>query len=181
MSAIIVQDMQARRCKDYDFNWSRMLSFEGDTGPYLQYAHSRLCSMERTTGIIVPADTSKINLSLIVEPQALLLLEIISRYPDVIVNANNSLEPSTIVSYIFELSHGISSAWEVLWVLNQPEDIALARMSVYKAARITLGNAMRILGLRYFCKVILVLIYFFLDHWKECEMILFFSWRQGIE
>ena len=42
MSSILIQDMTARRCKDYDFDWNRMLSFEGDTGPYLQYQHSRM-------------------------------------------------------------------------------------------------------------------------------------------
>ena len=47
LSAVIIQDLSARRIKDYDFNWARMTSFEGDTGPYLQYTHARLCSIER--------------------------------------------------------------------------------------------------------------------------------------
>ena len=46
VSAIMVQDMAAKRIKDYDFKLERVTQFEGDTGPYLQYAHARLCSIE---------------------------------------------------------------------------------------------------------------------------------------
>ena len=44
ISAVMIQDMQSKRINNYEFKWERMLSFEGDTGPYLQYAHSRLRS-----------------------------------------------------------------------------------------------------------------------------------------
>lgn len=40
-------------CQDYDFDWNRMLGFEGGTGPYLQYTHARMCGIERKTGISV--------------------------------------------------------------------------------------------------------------------------------
>ena len=46
-SAIFVQDMTARRIKDYSFHWKRVLCSEGDTGVYLQYTHARLCAIER--------------------------------------------------------------------------------------------------------------------------------------
>lgn len=48
ISAVMIQDMQAKRINNYEFGWDRMLSSEGDTGPYLQYAHSRLRSIPRT-------------------------------------------------------------------------------------------------------------------------------------
>ena len=47
LSAVIIQDLRAKRIKDYDFNWDRMLADHGDTGPYLQYAHVRMASIER--------------------------------------------------------------------------------------------------------------------------------------
>ncbi len=53
ISAVLIQDLSARRIKDYAFEWSRMTSFEGDTGPYLQFSHTRLCSMERKAGDLV--------------------------------------------------------------------------------------------------------------------------------
>ncbi|KAI8927813.1 hypothetical protein BC831DRAFT_451163 [Entophlyctis helioformis] len=153
MSAIMVQDMAARRAKDYAFDWARVFSFEGDTGPYLQYAHSRLCSIERQAaasahGLTVSEETlSEIDWSLLVEPQAQVLVQAIANYPDVVRDVAKSLEPCNLVSYALNLSHAVSSAIDALWVNGQEKPIAHARLAMYVAARITLGNALRLVGL----------------------------------
>ncbi|PVU98100.1 hypothetical protein BB561_000115 [Smittium simulii] len=144
ISAIIIQDLSAKRIKDYDFDWTRMTSFEGDTGPYLQYAHARLCSVERKTPYTVDKD---IDFSLLVEPEAAALIDIISKYPDVILATMVNFEPCTIVQYALRLSHAVASAWETLWVVNQEEDVAKARLLLYYSSRVVLGNALRLLGL----------------------------------
>lgn len=155
ISSIIVQDMQARRIKDYEFDWNRMLSFEGDTGPYLQYAHARLCSVERTTGITIsesdfPYDITEAQnlLAKLDEPAAMDLLLKIADYPDVIRKAARECEPVTIINYLFGLSHLISVAWEKIWVKGQEEDLAKVRMALYKVTRIVLGNALSMIGLK---------------------------------
>ncbi|GMF61888.1 unnamed protein product [[Candida] boidinii] len=67
ISAVMIQDMQAKRINNYEFGWDRMLSSEGDTGPYLQYAHSRLRSIERLANVdpseLVNADMSLDNVA----------------------------------------------------------------------------------------------------------------------
>ncbi|KAJ1679706.1 arginyl-tRNA synthetase [Spiromyces aspiralis] len=143
-SAIYIQDFSARRIKDYEFDWDRVFSFEGDTGPYLQYAHSRLCSMERRAPVKLNPNA---DLSLLVEPVVFDLITLVAQWPDVIKTAMQSLEPSTIVTYALKLSHEIARAWESLWVVNQPQDIAEARLLLYWTVRTTLGNALTILGL----------------------------------
>ena len=146
LSSIMVQDMSARRNKDYEFNWSRMLSFEGDTGPYIQYSHSRLRSIERMTDFQL--DMSKFDASLLVEPQVHLLLVLLSKYPDIVLEVANTLEPSNIVQYCFELCHAFSITYEHLYVKGREFQLANARLALYTCTRITLGNAMRLLGLR---------------------------------
>ena len=144
VSAVVAQDFSARRIKDYDFEWARMTSFEGRTGPYLEYAHARLCSVERKCGFeLNPAA----DLSLITEPEAALLLMEIARFPEVVKSALDSLEPVNILTYLFDLSHAISVAHNVLWVKNRERPLAEARLLVYHAARVTLGNGLRLLGL----------------------------------
>ncbi|KAI9352793.1 putative arginine--tRNA ligase, cytoplasmic, partial [Obelidium mucronatum] len=144
ITGIMIQDMGARRNKDYEFNWDRMLAFEGDTGPYLQYAHTRLCSIERKAGFEVSANA---DMSPLTEPVALTLLDCIAMYPDVVREVGIQLEPCAIVSYAFRLSHAVSNCLEELYVMNQPVEIATARLAMFKAARITLGNALRALGI----------------------------------
>lgn len=75
------------------------------------------------------------------------LAEMIARYPDILVNALNNLEPCVITTYAFQLSHAISVAVETMWVMNQPPEIAAARLRLYWAARVVLGGCMRTVGL----------------------------------
>ncbi|ODQ58680.1 hypothetical protein WICANDRAFT_63186 [Wickerhamomyces anomalus NRRL Y-366-8] len=146
ISAVMIQDMQAKRINNYEFKWERMLSFEGDTGPYLQYAHSRLRSVERNSGI--PAEKlTEADFSLLTEPQAELLIRLLSQYPDVLRNAMKTNEPATVVTYLFRLTHQVSSCYDVLWVAGQTEELATARLALYAAARQVLYNGMTLLGL----------------------------------
>ena len=131
--------------QDYTFELERMTSFEGDTGPYLQYAHARLCSIERKFDAMPPI--AQINLSLLKEREAIFLCETLGRYPAVIRTALQQLEPVNIVSYALDLAHAISSALEAVWVMNQTPEVTAARTALYSAARITLGNALRVIGL----------------------------------
>jgi arginyl-tRNA synthetase len=149
MSAVIVQDMQARRVKDYEFNWNRMFSFEGDTGPYLQYAHARLYSLERNSEM----DSSKlklenVNLELLSEPQALDLISQLAQYPDILRQAMKGMEPCLVLKYLLHLCHAVSTAVEKLWVKGAEKDVAEARLFMYAAARTTLCNGMKLLGLQ---------------------------------
>jgi arginyl-tRNA synthetase len=123
-----------------------MLSFEGDTGPYLQYAHSRLRSVERNAKID-PEKLANADFSLLVEPQAELLIRLLAQYPDVLRNASKTHEPSTVVTYLFKLTHQVSSCYDVLWVAGQTEELAAARLALYSAARQVLYNGMTLLGL----------------------------------
>jgi arginyl-tRNA synthetase len=81
-----------------------MTSFEGDTGAYLQYAHSRLCSVERKVAseISLCEDSTEVNTDLLVEPKAREIAYVLACYPDVVRMAFKVSEPSTIVSYCFK-------------------------------------------------------------------------------
>lgn len=147
ISSVMIQDMQAKRINNYEFKWERMTSFEGDTGPYLQYAHSRLKSVERNSCNITPDKWVNSDFSLLTEPAAVTLVRILSQYPDVLRNAIKTHEPATVVTYLFKLTHQVSSCYDVLWVAGQTEELATARLSLYAAARQVLNNGMNLLGL----------------------------------
>ncbi|ONH65023.1 Arginine--tRNA ligase, cytoplasmic [Cyberlindnera fabianii] len=147
ISAVMIQDMQSKRINNYEFKWERMLSFEGDTGPYLQYAHSRLRSVERNATNITEDEIKNADFTLLVEPQAALLIRLIAQYPDVIRNASKTHEPATVVTYLFRLTHQVSSCYDVLWVAGQTQELAAARLALYSAARQVLHNGMTLLGL----------------------------------
>lgn len=137
-----------------------MTSFEGDTGPYLQYAHVRLSSVERKAALfdlVLPApalrastiDTAHLNDS----KHARDIIHLLATYPDVVQTAMFNLEPSTIVTFAFRLCHAISSAWEILLVKGAEPEVGMARLWLYVCAKDVLADAMKLLTLEPLTKM----------------------------
>ena len=152
----------------YDFNLEAMTSFEGDTGPYLQYAHARLRSITRKAGLN-PEELGDANLDLLTEPHAIDLIRYLAQWSDVLVQTSRTLEPTTILTYLFRMTHMLSSSYDVLKVVGSEPEVKKARMALYEAARQVLHNGMRVLGLspvdRY---VEYPVLFFFFFFWSEC-------------
>lgn len=166
ITGVKIQDMAAKRCvrlddssplfnkcriNNYTFNWDRMKSFEGDTGPYLQYAHVRLSSLSRKNPHLLPLPPpSQIDTTSLAEStHAREIVFLLGTYPDVVKVALKTHEPSGVVTYAMRLSHAISSAWEALAVKGEEDlDKARARLWMYESARDVLGAAMRLLSIR---------------------------------
>lgn len=138
------------RINNYTFNWERMLSFEGDTGPYLQYAHVRISSISRKNPELLPLPApAKIDTTLLTEPAAREIVLLLGSYPDVVKTALRTHEPSGVVTFAYRLAHAISSAWETVIVKGESDvEKARARMWMYLCARDVLGAAMRLLSLK---------------------------------
>ncbi|KAL2315872.1 putative arginine--tRNA ligase, cytoplasmic [Schizosaccharomyces pombe] len=145
-TAIRIQDSTGKRINNYAFDWSRMTSFEGDTGPYLQYAHSRLSSVRRNVNY-TDEEIMGANLELLTEPDAYDLVRLLGQYPDVLKNAFRFQETSTVVTYLFKLTHAVSKLYDILWVRGRERDIQLARLALFGAAKQVLNNGMTLLGL----------------------------------
>lgn len=123
-----------------------MTSFEGDTGPYLQYAHARVCSIERRAAI--PAEElATADLSLLTETHAINIIRMLAQWPDVVNNTLKTLEPTTVLTYLFKMTHALSSSYDHLKIVGSEKELQKARMALYDACRIVLANGMRLLGL----------------------------------
>lgn len=146
ISSVMVQDMSGKRINNYTFNMEAMTSFEGDTGPYLQYAHSRLCSIKRRANL-TEEDLLSADLSLLTEQHATNVVRMLSQWPDTVQNTLKTLEPTTVLTYLFKMSHAVSSSYDHLQVVGSERELMKARMALYDAARIVLSNGMKLLGL----------------------------------
>lgn len=151
ISAVLVQDMVAKRIKNYTFSWDRMTAARGYTGVYLQFTHARLCGIERNAGAAFAASAapSSINTDLLVDSDAAVDLALtISQYPDIVHQAWAAMEPSTLVQYLFRLSHSVSQATTSLRVKDVDPPLAEARMLLFWSAKITLANGLKMLGMK---------------------------------
>ncbi|EDN07351.1 arginyl-tRNA synthetase [Histoplasma mississippiense (nom. inval.)] len=138
ITAIMAQDMSGKRINNYPFDITKMTSFEGDTGLYLQYSHARLCSIMRKANLTAD-QVAKADFSLLKEPHAIDILRLMAQYPDMTTQAFKTLEPTTILTYLFRLTH------QVLGTDEAPE-VMLARSALYEGALQVLENGMRLLG-----------------------------------
>ena len=134
------------RINNYEFKLDRMTATEGDTGPYLQYAHVRLCSIARAADLS-DTDLKSADFSLLQEPQAINLIRSLASWPDTVQRTLETLEPTTVLTYLFRMSHLVSTSYDVLRVVGSEPELKKARMALYEAARQVLNNGMKMLGL----------------------------------
>ncbi|KAI9887150.1 MAG: hypothetical protein M1823_001057 [Watsoniomyces obsoletus] len=147
ITSVMVQDMTGKRINNYEFSIDRMTSFEGDTGPYLQYAHARLCSITRRAGIPYEA-LHDADLSLLTDSShANLLIRALAQWPDVFQNTLKTLEPVTILMYLFRMTHMLSSSYDHLKIVGSEPELARARLALYESAKQVLRSGMTLLGL----------------------------------
>lgn len=87
------------------------------------------------------------DLTLLKEDHAVNLVRSIAQWPDVYLNTLKTLEPTTVLTYLFRMAHALSSSYDHLQIVGSEEELKKARMALYEAARQVLGNGMRLLGL----------------------------------
>ncbi len=145
MAAVKYADLSNDLSRDYVFDMDRMVAFEGDTGPYLQYAHARICSIFTRAGVdeaslaghpIVIGEAAEKQL-------ALLLL----RYPSVVAGVAESLEPHRLCGYLFELAGAFSSFYQQCPVLKAEEPVRSSRLRLCSLVRRVLADGLELLGI----------------------------------
>lgn len=139
--------LMTRRINNYTFDMDRMTSFEGDTGPYLQYSHARLCSIIEKAGDASTDQLLEADFSLLSEQHAVNLIRTLAQWPDVFRNTYKTQEPVTVLTYLFRLTHALNASYDHLNILKSEERTKLARLALYTSVKVTLSIGMKLLGL----------------------------------
>lgn len=142
VGAVIFNDLKRERVKDIEFVWSEVLSFEGDTGPYVQYTHARLASILRKSEAGALEGTP--DYAALAESAPLLLA--LGQFPGVLEKAADRAEPSELTQYLLGLAREINSWIAANRVLGQEPGVTTARLQLVDAARIVLARGLSLLG-----------------------------------
>ena len=116
IGALKYAELSSDRIKDYVFDWDRMLAFEGNTAPYLQYAHARICSIFRRGGIDRSAVRSTVPA--IGEPQERALALHLLQFDAAVHDTLDKYSPHKLCTYLFELAQTFTAFYEACPVLK---------------------------------------------------------------
>jgi arginyl-tRNA synthetase len=137
-------DLSTERQRDYVFDLDRMVAFEGDTGPYLQYAHARVQSIFRRLG--TPWQPSELQFSL-AEPQARALALGLMALPEHFASAIATSQPHKLCTYLFDLAQRFTSFYDACPVLTSEGALRDERLALCALSARALALGLNVLGI----------------------------------
>ncbi|MDA5108483.1 arginine--tRNA ligase [Brevibacillus thermoruber] len=146
VGAVIFHDLKNYRLNDINFSWEEMLTFEGETGPYVQYTHARACSLLRKGGY-EPTSEVKLPAGALDSKEAWAVITLLNSFPEVIDRAREQFDPSQIGKYVIDLAQAFNKFYANVRILAEEEDVKTARLQLVAAVVTVLKEGLRLLGL----------------------------------
>ncbi|WP_298182873.1 arginine--tRNA ligase [Saccharomonospora sp.] len=143
IGAVKYADLSSSRIKDYVFDVDRMVSFNGNTGVYLQYAHTRIRSILRKAGDPEVAIDPTIEL----QPAERALALELDAYGSALTDVSETLEPHKLCGYLYDLARDFTNFYEACHVLNAEEPIRSNRLALCQLTARTLQHGLDLLGI----------------------------------
>ena len=150
IGAVMFQELSNNRIKDYVFSWDKVLNFEGETGPYVQYTHARACSVLRNAGASAEAvlnGTAKPDMKYITGEAAYELVKAIASFPEVVQDAAAKYEPSVVTRHIIDVAQFFNKFYHDEHILVDNEEEKQAKLALVYAAKQTIANGLALLGI----------------------------------
>lgn len=146
IGAVKYADLSSDRIKDYVFDWERMLSFDGNTAPYLQYAHARICSIFRRAG--TSRDAARQTTPVLSHPSERALALWLLQYDSAVWDALERYSPHRLCTYLYELSSRYTSFYEQCSVLKAESEVMRdSRLALCDLTARILADGLQMLGI----------------------------------
>ena len=129
--------------KGITFQWEEALDFEAQSAPYVQYVHARCCGI--LASVDVP-ETGEADAGVLETPEEVALLRQIARFPAVIEEAADDLEPHVVATYTRDLAEAFNAFYRECPVLDAEPPVRAARLALVAGARNAVANALGVLG-----------------------------------
>ena len=144
IGAVKYTDLSHDPITDIDFSWDKALALEGNSGPYLQYAYARVCSLlEKVEGVNV----DELKAFDVVTPQEKRLALQLLEFPGAVVRAAEAYKPSVLADYLFQTAQLYSSFYQNSPILKSEEAVRNARLKLCSLFGEVLKTGLNLLGI----------------------------------
>ncbi len=146
IGAIKFADLSKNRTSDYVFDWEQMLSFEGNTAPYLQYAYSRIRSVFRRGDILPESLETPDRLEMSTAEERGLAVVLV-RFQEVLEQVATDACPHFLCAYLYELASAFTRFYEACPILTADEPLRTSRLVMADRTATTLRQGLKLLGI----------------------------------
>jgi len=124
------------------FDWDKAIQFEGETGPYIQYAHARINSILKKT-----KKPKKANYEVLQKPEETKLIQLLEKFPKIVSDAAKNYKANTISNYALNLAQSFNEFYEKNQILKEEKEIKVARLTLILAVKQVIKNALNLLAI----------------------------------
>jgi arginyl-tRNA synthetase len=146
IGALKYNDLSQNRNTDIIFDWNRMLDFQGNSAPYIQYTHARLKSILRKTQM-PKSKFQKVNLGALVEPEEIALMKKVLQFSEAVEDAAREYAPNLVANYLWGLSNLANTLYEKYPVLKAEKGVREARLFLINRIADVLKEGLGLLGI----------------------------------
>ena len=146
IGAVIFDDMYNNIIKDIQFSWDRVLNFDGETGPYVQYTHARACSVLRKAELTADVELT-VDYSLLTDEASVAVAKELALFKETLEEAAAKYEPSYIARYAVDVAQAFNKFYHDNAILVEDEKVKNARLAIVIAVKHVLKNTLYLLGI----------------------------------
>lgn len=150
IGAVIFQELSNNRIKDYVFSWDKVLNFDGETGPYVQYTHARACSVLRNASKedLEAINEGKCDFSYLKSDSAFALVKLLYRVPEIIVDSAEKFEPSILTRHLVDIAQAFNKFYHDEHILVDDINEKRAKLSLVLASKTVIAICLKLLGIQ---------------------------------
>ena len=151
IGAVVCNELAHNRINDYTFDWDKVLNFEGETGPYVQYTHARSCSLLRKAGkdmVSKAKNLDNIDYEKLTSDTMYELAKLIHNMPEVIKEAADRYEPSVVTRHVVKIAQGFNRFYNEERIIQGDATGTVSRLTLVIATKNAIKNGLALLGIK---------------------------------
>ncbi|MEG2575766.1 MAG: arginine--tRNA ligase [Christensenella sp.] len=144
IGAVIFSTLSQSRIKDITFSFDRVLNFDGETGPYVQYTHTRCASVVRKH----EKNDAGMDMSALLNDEAFAVLKMLNAFPNMLLMASEKNEPFYVTRYLIDLAQAFNKYYYEYRIIDEDVQKTNARAALACAVKNTLKRGLALLGIK---------------------------------